>query len=115
MPIEFAKNYPGIIVAAFSFVILLLGAVVGLLIKIIWKIISDLKDTMDRWYGEHRECKERQERDFLKVGVFEDWKADVFEGWKEGRTGSGGIIKQIGELWDALNHHTHSEKGKVER
>lgn len=107
MPVEFAKSNPGVMVALFSLLITILGAIIGLLIKIIWKIIADLKDSLDRFFAEHLECRKRQESEFLKVTVFDDWKL--------GRTGPGGLKDEIGELWKALNSHSHSEKGKVER
>ncbi|MFA4904485.1 MAG: hypothetical protein WC600_17260 [Desulfobaccales bacterium] len=79
-----------------SILLSLLGVVAGVGAVIFWRMITRMEKKIDDWFNQHLECRERQNREFVKVKEFETWQ--------KGRE----------PLWRRLNRHSHHpESGQV--
>jgi len=61
-----------------------------------WRIFTRMEGKIDAWFLQHLECRERQNREYVKANEFEAWK------------------KSRDPLWRRLNRHAHDPiTGKV--
>jgi len=74
----------------------LLGVAATVGAILFWRMFTRMENKIDAWFTQHLECRERQQKEFVKVKDFEKWQ--------QGRD----------PLWKRLNRHAHDpQTGKV--
>jgi hypothetical protein len=73
----------------------LLGVTAGVAGVFFWRMLTRMEDKIDKWWEEHRLCRERQEDVFVKKNEFKEWK--------QGRR----------DLWNRIHGHKHDLNGRV--
>lgn len=79
-----------------SVLLSLLGIVATVGAVLFWRMFTRMEKKIDDWFMQHLQCRERQQKEFVKTKDFETWQ--------KGRD----------PLWRRLNRHGHDpETGKV--
>ena len=74
----------------------LLGVAAVVAAVLFWRMFTRVENKIDRWFDLHLECREKQQKEFVKVTDFDEWR--------KGRD----------PLWKRLNRHGHDpQTGKV--
>jgi hypothetical protein len=68
----------------------------------VWKKLNTIEEKVDINAARHHKCREELLQKFATKEELKDHKAE-FKDWKKGRA----------EIWEALNNHSHDEKGLV--
>jgi hypothetical protein len=87
-----------------SLLLSIIGALVSVVGIMVWKKLNTIEEKVDQNAAMHHKCREELPQKFATKEELREHKAE-FKDWKEGR----------GEIWEALNNHSHDEKGRVIR
>lgn len=87
-----------------SLLLSIIGALVSVVGIMVWKKLNTIEEKVDQNAAMHHKCREELPQKFATKEELREHKAE-FKDWKDGR----------GEIWEALNNHSHDKKGRVIR
>ena len=82
----------------------IIGALVSVVGIMVWKKLNTIEEKVDLNAAMHHKRRKSCLKKFATKEELKEHKLE-FKDWKEGR----------GEIWEALNNHSHDEKGRVIR
>jgi len=87
-----------------SSLISIIGVLVSVVGFLVWRSLVRIETKLDENCAVQTRCQKELPEKYATKDELREHKHE-FKDWKEGRD----------ELWGAINHHTHDEKGRVIR